>query len=212
MQIELNQTPTHTSLLGNPSATPTSSLPAHALANYQIIRRNGAVVPFEPNKIAVALMKAFLAVHGTQGAASASVREVVEGLTQTVVRALVRSRPGGGTFHIEDVQDQVELGLMRSSNHEVARAYVLYRERRTQERAQVKEEKAAVSAHPTLHVIDGGQRVPLDINYLQGLIVNACQGLGQDVQPDPIVSETMRNLYAHGRGLQGVHLGVTYPD
>ncbi|MEY2953435.1 MAG: hypothetical protein RLZZ401_1522, partial [Pseudomonadota bacterium] len=77
------------------------------LAHYQIIRRNGAVVGFEPSKIAVAMMKAFLAVHGTQGAASASVREVVEVLTESVVRALVRSRPGGGTFHIEDVQDQV---------------------------------------------------------------------------------------------------------
>ncbi|MEY3061275.1 MAG: Ribonucleoside-diphosphate reductase 1 subunit alpha [Pseudomonadota bacterium] len=176
MQIELNQTPTNTSLLSNPSTSQTPPSASHALANYQIIRRNGAVVPFEPNKIAVALMKAFLAVHGTQGAASASVREVVDGLTQAVIRALVRSRPGGGTFHIEDVQDQVELGLMRSSNHEVARSYVLYRERRTQERAQVKEEKAAASAHPTLHVLDGGQRVPLDINYLQGLIVNACQG------------------------------------
>jgi ribonucleoside-diphosphate reductase alpha chain len=104
-------------------------------AQYQIIRRNGAVVSFEPGKIAVALMKAFLAVHGTQGAASASVRETVDALTQNVVRALMRSRPGGGTFHIEDVQDQVELGLMRSGHHEVARAYVLYRERRTQERA-----------------------------------------------------------------------------
>ena len=70
------------------------------LAHYQIIRRNGAVVPFEPAKIAVAMMKAFLAVHGTQGAASASVREMVEVLTQGVVRALMRSRPGGGTFHI----------------------------------------------------------------------------------------------------------------
>ena len=195
MQIELNPTSSNPGYLGANDALTSNPAAPHALANYQIIRRNGAVVPFEPNKIAVALMKAFLAVHGTQGAASASVREVVEALTQTVVRALVRSRPGGGTFHIEDVQDQVELGLMRSSNHEVARAYVLYRERRTQERAQVKEEKAAVSAHPTLHVIDGGQRVPLDINYLQGLIVNACQNLGQDVQPDPIVAETMRNLY-----------------
>ena len=102
------------------------------LANYQIIRRNGAVVPFEPNKIAIAIMKASLAVHGTQGAASASIRETVDSLTQQVIRALVRSRPSGGTFHIEDVQDQVELGLMRSGNHEVARAYVLYRERRTQ--------------------------------------------------------------------------------
>ncbi|MFO0106647.1 MAG: ribonucleoside-diphosphate reductase subunit alpha [Burkholderiales bacterium] len=168
---------------------------AHHLNQYQIIRRNGAVVPFQPNKIAVALMKAFLAVHGTQGAASASVREVVEELTQNVVRALMRSRPGGGTFHIEDVQDQVELGLMRSSNHEVARAYVLYRERRTQERAQQTQQFAAATSEPALHVIDQGQRVALDLNHLKSLMVKACAGLGQDVSPDPIVTETMRNLY-----------------
>ena len=85
----------------NPSARPapptlkdTVTPPmAGALAQYQIMRRNGAVVAFEPTKIAVAMMKAFLAVHGTQGAASASVREVVEELTQGVVRALMRSRP-----------------------------------------------------------------------------------------------------------------------
>ena len=117
-------------------AAPAATAAPHTLTHYQIMRRNGAVVAFEPSKIAVAMMKAFLAVHGTQGAASASVREVVDGLTQAVVRALMRSRPGGGTFHIEDVQDQVELGLMRGGHHEVARAYVLYRERRAQERAQ----------------------------------------------------------------------------
>lgn len=163
------------------------------LTHYQIIRRNGAVVPFEPAKIAVAMMKAFLAVHGTQGAASASVREVVDALTQGVVRALMRSRPGGGTFHIEDVQDQVELGLMRGGHHEIARAYVLYRERRTQERAHTKEQQTP--AVPALHVIDGGQRVPLDLNHLQGLIHDACTGLGADVKPEPIMAETMRNLY-----------------
>ena len=163
------------------------------LAHYQIIRRNGAVVPFEPQKIAVAMMKAFLAVHGTQGAASASVREVVDTLTQNVVRALVRSRPGGGTFHIEDVQDQAELGLMRSGHHEIARAYVLYRERRTQERAQQHEKHAP--AVPTLHVIDLGQRVPLDEGRMLGLIQSACANLGDDIQAAPIVAETMRNLY-----------------
>ena len=172
-----------------PNLTPTS-LP---LSHYQIIRRNGAVVPFEPTKIAVALMKAFLAVHGTQGAASASVRETVDGLTQAVVRALMRSRPGGGTFHIEDVQDQVELGLMRSGHHEVARAYVLYRERRSSERA-AQQEQAAPGA-PSLHVIDNGQRVSLDLQRMQQIIAAACQGLGQDVKPEPIVAETMRNLY-----------------
>ena len=167
---------------------------ANAFSQYQIIRRNGAVVPFEPSKIAVAMMKAFLAVHGTQGAASASVRETVEELTHAVVRALMRSRPGGGTFHIEDVQDQVELGLMRGSHHEVARAYVLYRERRAQERQKAPAAEAA-SAEPALHVLDNGQRVPLDQNRLRHRIETACQGLSQDVSAEPIVQETLRNVY-----------------
>jgi len=191
-----------TSPIASPAATPAfaqggtaaqAAASTTALQHYQIIRRNGAVVPFEPNKIAVALMKAFLAVHGAQGAASASVRQDVEVLTQNVVRALMRSRPGGGTFHIEDVQDQVELGLMRGGHHEVARAYVLYRERRAQERA-AKAEQAA-PAHPELHVLDNGQRVALDVPRLHALIASACANLGADVKPEPIVAETMRNLY-----------------
>jgi ribonucleoside-diphosphate reductase alpha chain len=166
---------------------------ANTLSHYQIIRRNGAVVPFEPNKIAVAMMKAFLAVHGTQGAASASVRETVDGLTQQVIRALMRSRPGGGTFHIEDVQDHVELGLMRGGHHEIARAYVLYRERRTQERA--KQISQAAPEVPVIHVLEAGERVALDLAQLQQRIENACAGLGADVKAAPIVAETMRNLY-----------------
>ncbi len=172
---------------------PAAAAQANPLAHYQILRRNGAVVPFEPPKISVALMKAFLAVHGTTGAASASVRETVEVLTQAVVRALVRSRPGGGTFHIEDVQDQVELGLMRGGHHDVARAYVLYRDRRAQERAKQGEQLAPVA--PQFHVLDQGQRVPLDTGALRSLIVDACAGLGADVQPEPIYAETQRNLY-----------------
>jgi ribonucleoside-diphosphate reductase alpha chain len=166
---------------------------AGAYAAYQIIRRNGAVVGFEPDKIAVALMKAFLAVHGTQGAASASVRETVEQLTGSVVRALLRSRPGGGTFHIEDVQDQVELGLMRGGHHEVARAYVLYRERRSQERAR--QGAPVVMKAPDLHVLENGQRVPLDMAALRALVDSACSGLGAEVQAEPIMAETRRNLY-----------------
>ena len=177
-----------------PPRLPQQAAPgSSAYAGYQIIRRNGSVVSFEPNKIAVALMKAFLAVHGTQGAASASVRETVDALTESVVRALLRSRPGGGTFHIEDVQDQVELGLMRGSHHEVARAYVLYRERRTQERAR--QGQAAAPQEPVLHVLDRGQRMPLDLAALAALIESACVGLGADVRPDPIFQETRRNLY-----------------
>ena len=186
-------------IAGQGAATTASDAQAAATAysQYQIIRRNGAVVPFEPNKIAVAMMKAFLAVHGTQGAASASVRETVDGLTQAVIRALMRSRPGGGTFHIEDVQDQVELGLMRGGHHEIARAYVLYREKRTQERALERSRQAShqMPEIASLHVMDRGQKVALDVRKLQALIEASCAGLGDDVKPDPIVAETMRNLY-----------------
>ena len=166
-----------------------------AYQGYQIIRRNGAVVSFEPSKIAVALMKAFLAVHGTQGAASASVRETVDQLTETVVRALLRSRPAGGTFHIEDVQDQVELGLMRGAHHEVARAYVLYRERRAQERKHSGQPEAATVAEAELFVTEKGQRVPLDTARLRQLIESACAGLGADVVAEPVFAEARRNLY-----------------
>ncbi|MDD2925799.1 ribonucleoside-diphosphate reductase subunit alpha [Rhodoferax sp.] len=175
------------------SATADKPAASGSLNQYQIIRRNGAVVPFEPNKIAVAMMKAFLAVHGTQGAASASVRETVEELTQGVIRALMRSRPAGGTFHIEDVQDQVELGLMRGGHHEIARAYVLYREKRAQERAQKMTQQLPQT--PVLHALDKGQRVVLNLDRLNHLISTACEGLGADVKPQPIMAETLRNLY-----------------
>lgn len=193
MQTAQHAVPATSGVLAGNTATSDTNAQSNPLAHYQIIRRNGGVVPFEPNKIAVAMMKAFLAVHGTQGAASASVRETVDGLTQAVIRALMRSRPGGGTFHIEDVQDQVELGLMRGGHHEIARAYVLYREKRTQERAR--QPQTATPAAPLIHVTDRGNRVALDIRNLQALIEASCANLGADVKPDPIVAETMRNLY-----------------
>ena len=94
-------------------------------AQYKVIRRNGSVVGFEPSKISIAMTKAFIAVNGGQGAASARVRDQVVILTENVVIALMRRQPSGGTFHIEDIQDQVELALMRAGEHNVARDYVL---------------------------------------------------------------------------------------
>src|SRR5438132_14247101 len=130
-------------------------------ADYKVIRRNGAVVGFEPGKISVAVTKAFLAVNGAQGAASARIRELVGGLTDAVVGALLRRQPQGGTFHIEAIQDQVELALMRSGAHEVARAYVLYREKRAEVRAQESAQKKA-APQLELHVVEDGVRRPLD--------------------------------------------------
>src|SRR5471032_1402541 len=139
---------------------------SHAYVDFKVIRRNGSVVAFEPGKVSIAMTKAFLAVNGGQGAASARVRELVERLTASVVQALLRSRSAGATFHIEDIQDQVELSLMRSGEHEVARAYVLYREKRAQERAAKLKEQRETEAPAVLHVKDGALRRPLDMEQL----------------------------------------------
>ncbi|MFJ3464807.1 ribonucleoside-diphosphate reductase subunit alpha [Achromobacter spanius] len=189
-----------------PSAVPPSQTDSPADANsgqwasYNIIRRNGSVVGFEPSKIAIAMTKAFLAVNGGQGAASARVRELVETLTGQAVNALVRNRPNGGTFHIEDIQDQVELALMRSGEHDVARAYVLYREKRTQERAAAaaaegQQKTTAAPQEHVLNVTDGGVRRPLDVAELRATIVAAGEGLSEFIDAEAILKETVKNLY-----------------
>ena len=173
-----------------------SATEAASRGDYRIIRRNGAVVAFEPSKISVAVTKAFIAVNGGQAAQSASIRELVEQLTNNVVAALVRRQPSGGTFHIEDVQDQVELSLMRSGEHDVARAYVLYRAKQMEERKAAREAQggAAVAA-PQIHVVDGGTRRQLDIEEVRSLIGAACVGLEKHVDADAILAETVKNLY-----------------
>jgi ribonucleoside-diphosphate reductase alpha chain len=165
-------------------------------SEYKIIRRNGAVVGFEPSKIAIALTKAFIAVNGGQGAASARVREIVANLTDTAVAALMRRQPSGGTFHIEDIQDQAELALMRSGEHEVARAYVLYREQRAQERAKQRDAQTqAVAAQPAINVMDKGKSRPLDLAKVAALVQESCEGLGRAVDPAVIMQATLKDLY-----------------
>lgn len=164
-----------------------------AYSQYKIIRRNGAVVGFEPSKISIAVTKAFIAVNGGQGAASARIRELVAQLTQQVVNALMRRQPNGGTFHIEDIQDQVELALMRSGEHDVARAYVLYREQRAQERAR-KQAESGTPEH-VINVVENGVAKPLDMGWLNGLLATSCEGLGEAVDAGHLLNMTLRNLY-----------------
>jgi ribonucleoside-diphosphate reductase alpha chain len=191
----INQTPSASFVAGGVGGNQ-----ATQLSDYKIIRRNGSVVAFEPSKIAIAVTKAFLAVNGGQGAASARVREQVEHLTNSVIRALLRSRPNGGTFHIEDIQDQVELALMRSGEHNVARAYVLYREKRNQERAAQQEasqdtQVANQAGESGIKVTDDGQEKWLDMAALRTVIEAACEGLGNQIDASPIITETIKNLY-----------------
>lgn len=163
-------------------------------SNHRVIRRNGTLVAFDASKIQVAMSKAFLAVEGNHGAASARVREQVARLTEQVINALARRQPGGGTFHIEDIQDQVELALMRAGEHEVARAYVLYREERARERAQRHQQTAESSAELQVRQADGSSKA-LDRQRLRAVIEEACAGLGAAVSVEAILQSTFKNLY-----------------
>jgi ribonucleoside-diphosphate reductase alpha chain len=189
----------------SPSATPLRDTIAGAASDaagsaadarfthFKVIRRNGAVVGFEPDKITIAMTKAFLAVNGGHGAGSARIRDTVANLTGVVVAALMKRKPDGGAIHIEEIQDQVELALMRGGEHEAARAYVLYREKRTQERQQ-KQQQTQKPEDTTLYVDDHGVRKPLDFERLTNLVETSCAGL-TDVEPNRILKATLKDLY-----------------
>jgi len=177
------------------STPPSPSIVATAPGQVRVIKRNGTVVSYDDDKIQVALTKAFLAVEGGTAAASSRIRELVEMLTDQVSTTFKRRLPSGGTIHIEEIQDQVELALMRSGEHKVARDYVLYRE----ERARIRAENAEATDTPPpasgIHVIAAdGSRLPLDVARIRTLVVEACQGL-EDVDPERIIDEAMANMY-----------------
>lgn len=163
--------------------------PAPGLIN--VIKRTGSVVPYTDDKISVAISKAFLAVEGDNAASSSRIHDSVKKLTDIVTATFKRRMPSGGLIHIEDIQDQVELALMRSGEHKVARAYVLYREARKQERAK----NHINEAHPSIRVTtDKGEVRPLDLGRLNTILKEACEGL-EEVDSSIIEKETLKNLY-----------------
>jgi ribonucleoside-diphosphate reductase alpha chain len=167
-----------------------------ALSRYKVKRRDGSVVPFEANKIAVAMTKAFLATEGAEGTATSSrVKDIVAHLTEQIVDNLIRRQPEGLPIHIEHIQDQVELALMRAGEHEVARGYVLYREKRAQERSQQQKEFGA-GGTPIIHMQRAdGTLIPLNYDRLRSIIEETCQGLGEAVSSEAIFEATIKNLY-----------------
>jgi ribonucleoside-diphosphate reductase alpha chain len=182
-------------LSSHSSLTPSAEISVTTPGRYRVIRRNGKVTAFDKNKIKIAVTKAFLAVEGGNAAASSRIRETVDHLTEQVCSALMRNIPDGGIFHIEDIQDQVELALMRGDHYKVARAYVLYREEHAKARAahQAKSEKA--NARLTLRItLPDGSTKPLDVERLHKVVTEACRDTA-DVEAQTIIDETLRNLY-----------------
>ncbi len=200
MQTEIEQTqPGQGNLTDTDGrASSSSNISSTAPGQIRVIKRNGTVVPYDDSKISVAITKGFLAVEGGTAAASSRIHETVAKLTDQVSATFKRRMPSGGTIHIEDIQDQVELALMRAGEHKIARDYVIYREEHARMRAEKSGEEAgaaADSAHVGIHVTQAdGSRIPLDITRINTIVKEACMGL-EDVSEAEIIDEALKNLY-----------------
>ncbi|KPY97325.1 Ribonucleoside-diphosphate reductase [Pseudomonas syringae pv. spinaceae] len=190
---------TDTTRENSPTGAPQASqaqqdLSATAPGQLRVIKRNGTVVPYTDDKITVAITKAFLAVEGGNAAASSRIHDTVARLTEQVSATFKRRMPSGGTIHIEEIQDQVELALMRAGEQKVARDYVIYRDSRAKERAGRAPEDQ-VQAHPSIRItLADGSFAPLDMGRLNTIVTEACEGLAE-VDADLIQTETLKNLY-----------------
>ena len=192
MQTEALQTG-DTSKTADPNNDDTVSVVSTAPGQLRVIKRNGAVVAYDESKISVAITKAYLAVEGGNAAASSRIHESVAQLARQITDIFRRRMPSGGTIHIEDIQDQVELALMRTGEHKIARSYVIYRAEHNRLREQKLE--AEQPKHPEINVtFKDGHQGPLDTERLLTIITEACEGL-EDVSRDAIYDETLKNLY-----------------
>lgn len=160
---------------------------------YVMRRDNRTLVPFNPEKIAIAITKAYLNVEGGNAAASRRVHEVVSQITDQVAHAVSRYLNTDGFVRVEEIQDQVELALMRNELHKVARTYILYREERRQAR-ESKPKEPTFGENAIQVTLEDGRTLPLDEARMRATIENACAGL-KEVDANVVVEETLRNLF-----------------
>jgi ribonucleoside-diphosphate reductase alpha chain len=184
------------------SQTSQLELTANAPGSLKTIKRNGKVVAYDDSKIKVAITKAFIAEEGGNAAASNRIHQQVEEIAQQITQTFKRRLPSGGTIHIEDIQDQVELTLMRSGEYKIARAYVLYREEHRKAReANIKQ--ASADSKVLLITMPNGELAPLDIERVNTIVAEACRDL-ENVKAEPVIKDALRNLFNHAK-LEDVH-------
>ena len=192
--MSLNETTQEAAKMQATQQKQANELAINAPGKIRVIKRNGKVVSFEVDKIKVAITKAFLAIEKGNAAASDRIHEKVNKTTEEVMDVFERRMPSGGTLHIEEIQDQVELQLMRSEEYKAARTYILYREERTQER---KKEAPVIDIpnKPEINITKtDGTLVALDIDKVAALINDACEGL-EEVSMNEVLEEALKNLY-----------------
>ncbi len=176
-----------------------SQSPIHTITNeqsdsFKVVKRAGEQVSFDANKIKVAITKTFLAVEGQSAAGSRRVHEIVDAITEQVVSAVTRRSNVGGLIYIEDIQDRVELALMREGHHKVARAYVLYREKRSEERQSLEKTEEIPQDEQFAVMTANGVARSISYDQVRLDVENACKDLS-NVDSASIYEEMKRNIY-----------------
>lgn len=176
------------------SAEPPENTSNDAQKELFVIKRDGKLAPYKNDKIAVAITKAILAAEGHDAPNAEHVKQLAEQIVESIGSRFDKLYPSGGSINIEDIQDQVELGLMRQGMQKVARTYVLYREEHAQKR---RENQPNEEAHPHFKMVKAdGSESPLNIGRIRTVVANACEGL-EGVDSDHLLELSYRNLY-HG--------------
>ncbi|CAA0097872.1 Ribonucleoside-diphosphate reductase 1 subunit alpha [BD1-7 clade bacterium] len=192
--MQTEQTPPAKEPAANAPATEQPTVNVTAPGQIRVIKRNGTVVQYNNEKISIAITRAFLAVEGGAAAASARIRETVTKLTDQVSATFSRRMPSGGTIHIEDIQDQVELALMRSGEHKIAQSYVLYRAEHARQRAEDNIDDINAEGPAINIVLENGETQKLDIKRFKRVVKEACADLDY-VNSKTIVEQALKNLY-----------------
>lgn len=164
-----------------------------------VLRRENAVraeenpvTDYNQEKIYIAITKAMIAVEGQSAIGSTRVQEVARDMAQQITDRFMLNLHNNNIIPIEDIQDQVELALMRAGEQKVARAYVLYREERRKAR-ELAGHKG--NTPPSLRIkYDDGALLPLNIKTLEKRLATACQNL-DFVNPSTILQDAIRNIF-----------------
>ena len=196
------------------------------LLSLNVVRREGSISSFKSDKISDAIKKAFLAQTKIRNNKNKdkeqedSIHKTVESLTHKVVSALTRRIADGDMIHIEDIQDQVELALMRDEHHKVARAYVLYREQRAASRYHTKKLKEQVGAKASSMMVTkrDGEKEPVSLDKITNRVSVLSTGL--NIDPIVVVQKAVPGLYNEITSLEidtylaetAASLTVEHPD
>ena len=171
------------------------------ILSLSVIRRDGSITPFKSDKISNAIKKAFLAQtkirtnKDKDKEQKNSIHKTVQELTDKVVTALTRRIADGDMIHIEDIQDQVELALMRDEHHKVARAYVLYREQRAASRYHTKKLKEQIGGKVSSMMVTkrDGQTEPVSLDKITNRVSVLSTGLAID--PITVAQKAIPGLF-----------------